>query len=62
MCAAPVTEVFHERDQFSACDAERISDGRRNGATNLTLNDAVGFELPELVGQNFFADGAKFTA
>lgn len=56
MACAPGAEDAHGLEEFPAGTSEGVGDLGRRGVHDLAVNDAVGFELAELGGEDLLAD------
>jgi hypothetical protein len=59
MARTPGAEDAHGLDELLAGTREGVGDLRRRGVRDLAMDDAVGFHLAELRGQDFFADAGE---
>jgi hypothetical protein len=59
MARTPGAEDAHGLDELLAGTREGVGDLGRRGVRDLAMDDAVGFHLAELRGQDFFADAGE---
>ena len=62
MSTTPGTERLHEWNEFFTLAVQRIGDPGRHGGSDLACEDAVGFQLAQLLGQNLLRDLGQFLA
>ena len=60
--AAPVTEVFHQRNQFAAFPIQGIGHLRGNRCGGRPAKHTIAFELAELVGEDLLGNLRKSAA
>jgi hypothetical protein len=59
MSRPPSTECAHRFDQFLTCRGQGVGHLGRPSMLNRAMDDAVGFELAQLGGQNFFGPNPR---